>query len=226
MTTKSGAPDWSADRARALRLVDVSRETLARVDRFADLLAVWQGKINLVAPSTLPELWTRHIADSLQLWTLANTRFVTPGAPLLWIDLGSGGGFPGLIVACALADRPGALVHLVESNLKKAAFLREAIRILGLPAHVHATRIEDFAIRFPGRPDIVSARALAPLPDLLALAYPLLKTGGVGLFPKGQDVEAELTAASKYWKFEHQLVPSVTSPDGRIVVVRGLAKRP
>jgi 16S rRNA (guanine527-N7)-methyltransferase len=219
-------PDWAADRARALQLVDVSRETIARLDRFADLLLAWQSKINLVAPASLPRLWTRHIVDSIQLLPLAEHLPALPAPPSAWVDLGSGGGFPGMVVACALADRPGALVHLVESNLKKAAFLREAIRATGAPANVHAMRIEDFAGSFKERPDVVSARALAPLPDLLKLAFPLLKTGAVGMFLKGQDVEAELTAASKYWKFEHQLVPSVTSPKGRIVVVRGLAKRP
>lgn len=219
-------PDRAADRARALQLVDVSRETLARLDRFADLLLAWQSKINLVAPASLPRLWTRHIADSLQLLRLVEERFALTGSPPVWVDLGSGGGFPGMVVACALADRPGAMVHLVESNLKKAAFLREATRVTAASAKVHAMRIEDFAGSFKERPDVVSARALAPLPDLLKLAFPLLKTGAVGLFLKGQDVEAELTAASKYWKFEHHLVPSVTSPDGRIVVVRGLATRP
>lgn len=212
-------PDLAADRAKALELTPVSHETLARLDRFADLLIHWQNSINLVAPSTIPELWTRHIADSLQLLMLVET-------PMLWIDLGSGGGFPGMIIACSLAEHAGAEVRLVESNQKKAAFLREAARVTGVPAKVHAMRIEDFAADFSGRPDVVSARALAPLADLLGLAYPLLKTGAAGLFPKGQDVDAELTQASKYWKFEHDLVPSLTNPDGQIVVVRKLAQIP
>ena len=131
-----------------------------------------------------------------------------------------------MIIASSLAEHPGAEVHLVESNQKKAAFLREAARVTGAPAKVHAMRIEDFAADFSGRPDVVSARALAPLADLLELAYPLLKTGAVGLFPKGQDVGAELTQASKYWKFEHDLAPSLTNPDGQIVVVRKLAQIP
>lgn len=205
----------AADKVRALRLIHVSRETEDHLDRFADLLIHWQKSINLVAPSTLPELWTRHIADSLQLLMLVEM-------PKLWIDLGSGGGFPGMIIASSLAEHPGAMVHLVESNQKKAAFLREAARITDAPAKVHAQRIEDFASAFPEAPDVVSARALAPLSDLLALAYPLLKTGATGLFPKGQDVASELTKASKYWKFEHNLVPSLTSPDGQIVVIRKL----
>jgi 16S rRNA (guanine527-N7)-methyltransferase len=219
MKTRDIRTDLAADKARALKLIHVSRETGARLDRFADLLINWQNRINLVAPSTLPNLWTRHIADSLQLLTLVE-------APILWVDLGSGGGFPGLIVACALAEKPGALVHLVESNQKKASFLREAARVTGAPAKVHAVRIEDFVAGFPDQPDVVSARALAPLQELFSEAYPLLKTGAKGLFPKGQDVEAELTEASKYWKFDYGLAPSLTSPDGQIVVVRSLAPRP
>ena len=113
------APDLAADRARALVLTDVSRETTARLDRFVELLLTWQRTTNLIAPSTVPRLWTRHIADSLQLLDLA------PDARV-WVDLGSGAGFPGLAIACALTGRPGAVVHLVESNAKKAAFLREA----------------------------------------------------------------------------------------------------
>lgn len=219
MKNRDARPDLAKDRARALELTPVSRETEIRLDRFADLLITWQTRINLIAPSTIPNLWTRHIADSLQLLTLVE-------APMLWVDVGSGGGFPGLIVACALAEKPGAEIHLVESNQKKAAFLREAARVTGAPARVHAVRIEDFAAQFSGQPDVVSARAVAPLKELFSEAYPLLKTGAKGLFPKGQDVEAELTEASKYWRFEYDLVPSLTSPDSQIVVIRSLAKQP
>lgn len=144
--------------------------------------------------------------------------------PKLWIDLGSGGGFPGIVLACSLAEDPGAIVHLVESNQKKASFLREAARITGAPARVHAMRIEDFVAEFPDTADVVSARALAPLERLLAEAYPLLKNGAKGVFPKGQDVGSELTEAAKYWKFDYELVPSLTSPDGQIVVVRNVSK--
>jgi 16S rRNA (guanine527-N7)-methyltransferase len=206
----------AADRAKALQLTPVSHETLARLDRFAELLIHWQKSVNLVATSTLPELWTRHIADSLQLLMLIE-------APNLWIDLGSGAGFPGMIIGCMLAEQPGTEVHLIESNQKKAAFLREAVRVTGAPAKVHATRIEDFAASFSGRADVVSARALAPLTELFKLAYPLLKTGAIGVFPKGQDVGAELTKASKYWKFQYDLVPSLTNPEGQIVVVQNIA---
>lgn len=128
------------------------------------------------------------------------------------------------MLACALADTPGAHVHLVESTGKKATFLREAIRITGAPATVHAQRIEDFAELFTGRLDAVTARALAPLPQLLELAAPLLKTGVLGLFPKGQDVEAELTSASKSWSIRYDLAPSKTDPAARIVIVKSLSR--
>ena len=209
----------TADRDRALRLIPVSRETAARLDRFVEVLLEWQKKTNLIAPSTLSSLWTRHIADSLQLLALASDAKI-------WIDLGAGAGFPGLVIAAALADSPGAaVVHLVESNGKKAAFLREAARHIGVAAQVHAERIEDFAKKFTGEADVVTARALAPLKTLLELAFPLLKTGAQGLFLKGQDVDAELTEASKYWNVEANLVPSKTQPESRIVVVRSVQRR-
>jgi 16S rRNA (guanine527-N7)-methyltransferase len=206
-------PDLTADRARGLGLTPVSRETEARLDRFVALLLEWQQRMNLIAASTESTVWTRHIADSLQLLDLA------PGAKI-WVDLGSGGGFPGLAIACALADTPGAQVHLVESIGKKAAFLREAAQETRAPAVVHAERIADFIKHAPGRIDVVTARALAPLPELLAEASPLLKTGTIGLFPKGQDVAAELTEAAKCWKIQPSLVPSRTDPKAKIVVVR------
>jgi 16S rRNA (guanine527-N7)-methyltransferase len=203
--------DLAADRERALALVPVSRETAARLDRFVGLLLEWQAKTNLIAASTIEEIWTRHVADSLQLLALA------PQAKI-WVDLGAGAGLPGLVIACALADQPDATMHLVESNQKKAAFLREAARVTGAPARVHAGRIEEFVTSDPV--DAVTARALAPLKNVLALAEPLLKTGAVGLFLKGQDVEAELTEASKYWTIAATLVPSKTSSAGRVVIIR------
>jgi len=175
----------------------------------------WQRRMNLIAPSTEPTVWTRHIADSLQLLELARDARI-------WVDLGAGGGFPGLMIACALAETPGARVHLVESNGKKAAFLREAAQVTGAPAVVHAERIADFIKHAPGRIDVVTARALAPLTKLLAEAYPLLKSGAMGLFPKGQDVAAELTQAAKCWKTQASLVPSRTDSKAKIVVVRNL----
>jgi 16S rRNA (guanine527-N7)-methyltransferase len=211
--------DLAADRSRALALVPVSRETTARLDRFVAILLEWQQRMNLIAPSTEPIVWTRHIADSLQLLGLApNAR--------RWADLGSGAGFPGLVLACALADTPGAEVHLVESKTKKAAFLREAAQVTGAPAIIHAERIEDFVKHAPRQIDVVTARALAPLPELLAAAYPLLKTGAVGLFPKGQDVDAELTEAAKCWNIQASLVTSRTDLRSRVVIVdKAEAKR-
>ncbi len=204
-----------SDRDEALKLTPVSDDALARLNKFAALLTDWQRRINLIAPSTVPHIWTRHIADSLQL---------LPHAPnaRIWVDLGSGGGFPGIPLACALAQTPGAQVHLVESNGKKAAFLREAVRITGAPAVVHPERIENFGDSFGGNADVVTARALAPLKSLCDQAFPLLAKGAIGLFLKGQDVEAELTEAAKYWTVEAELKPSVTSRDSVIVVVRSL----
>jgi 16S rRNA (guanine527-N7)-methyltransferase len=207
--------DFSADRERALALIPVSRETSARLDRFVELLIAWQKHTNLVARSTTPVIWTRHVADSLQLLDLA------PQAKV-WVDLGSGAGFPGIVIACALAGTEGAKVHLVESIGKKATFLREAAQVTGAPAMVHAMRIEDLVDKAPESIDVVAARALAPLPKLLTLAYPLLKKGALGLFPKGQDVVSELTEAAKYWKIEHSLIRSRTDEKAQIVVVRHL----
>jgi 16S rRNA (guanine527-N7)-methyltransferase len=207
------------DRARALELTPVSRETLGRLDRFVDLLLDWQRRVNLIAPSTEPVLWTRHVADSLQLLALA------PDARV-WADFGTGAGFPGLVIACALAESPGALVHLVESNSKKIAFLREAARAIDAPAIIHQLRAADFVKEAPPGIDVVTARALAPLPQLLAAAYPLLKRGAVGLFPKGQGAAAELTEAAKCWKIQATLAVSRTDPKARIVVVRGLEPIP
>jgi 16S rRNA (guanine527-N7)-methyltransferase len=210
--------DVSADRRRALELTPVSRETAARLDRFVEVLLTWQRRLNLIAPSTETKIWTRHVADSLQLLS------VKPEAAV-WADLGSGGGFPGVPIACALADLDGARVHLIEKSIKKAAFLREAVRAVGAPATVHAGSVEDFISNPPARIDVVTARALAPLKRLLGIAYPLLKTGTVGLFPKGQDVDAELTDATKCWKIQASLLPSRTDPRARIVAVYGIEAR-
>jgi 16S rRNA (guanine527-N7)-methyltransferase len=206
------------DRAQALALTPVSRETSQRLDRFVDLLLTWQRKTNLISPSTIPHVWTRHIADSLQLLD------VVPNART-FVDLGSGGGFPGIVIACALADVPGTAVHLVESNNKKAAFLREAARVTGTPVTVHGERIEAFVHSFAGPLDAITARALAPLKTLLDQSVNMVGQGATGVFPKGQDVEAELTEASKYWNIGVNLVPSRTDPKGRIVVVRSLQRR-
>lgn len=211
--------DLAADKARALALTPVSRETGKRLDIYVELLLRWQQTTNLISPSTIPQLWTRHIADSLQLIDLA------PSAKT-WVDLGSGGGFPAIPIACVLAGTSGAMVHLVESNGKKAAFLREVIRATGVPAQVHAERIEKYVADTVNSVDAVSARALAPLKTLCDQAFPLIERGAIGLFLKGLDVESELTEASKYWTLEATKVPSKTSPDGCIVIVRNLKPQP
>jgi 16S rRNA (guanine527-N7)-methyltransferase len=211
------SPDLAADRSRALALTPVSRETLDRLDRFVAVLLEWQQRMNLIASSTEPKLWTRHIADSLQLLALA------PQARI-WVDLGSGAGFPGVVIACAFADMPGARVHLVERSTKKAAFLREAVHATGAPAEVHAVRLEDFVENLAVPVDVVTARALAPLAGLLTATYPLLKVGTLGLFPKGQDVDAELTAAAKCWSIQSSLAPSLTDPRAKIVCITGIEK--
>ena len=213
-----GALDLAADKARALQLTPVSRETEKRLDMFVEALLLWQQRMNLVASSTLPQIWTRHIADSLQLIDLAPEARV-------WVDFGAGGGFPGIPIACALVDKPGTTIHLIESNGKKAAFLREAVRVTGVAAQVHQQRAEKFGESFQETVHVVTARALAPLKTLCDQAFPLITRGAVGIFPKGQDVDAELTEAAKYWSIEAEKAPSKTSPEGSIVVIHGLHAR-
>ncbi|MGF6310880.1 16S rRNA (guanine527-N7)-methyltransferase [Bradyrhizobium sp. i1.8.4] len=206
------------DKSAALALTSVSRETEARLDRYVALLLEWQAKTNLVAPSTLPNLWTRHVSDSLQLLSLASTA-------KSWVDLGSGGGFPGVVLACALAETPGAQIHLVERIAKKAAFLREAIRVTASPGTVHLADIGDIVDRIAGPIDCVTARALAPLHQLIGFAEPWVKKGAKALFLKGQDVEAELTEATKYWNIEPKLHSSRTGGQGWIVELGSIERR-
>jgi 16S rRNA (guanine527-N7)-methyltransferase len=212
----SGGP--APDKAAALALTPVSRETEQRLDRYVGLLLEWQAKTNLVAPSTLPNFWTRHVSDSLQLLDLA------PSAKV-WADLGSGGGFPGLVLACALAATPGAMVHLVERNSKKAAFLREALRVTASPGIVHLAEIGDTVDRITGPVDCVTARALAPLHQLIGFAEPLVRKGATALFLKGQDVEAELTEATKYWNIQPKLHSSRSGGQGWIVELDQIERR-
>lgn len=209
-----GAPAAGDDAARAAVERMVSRETLRRLDIIADLLRKWQKTINLVAPATLPDVWSRHIADSLQLINHV------PADAARWVDLGSGGGFPGLVVAAALAERPGAEIHLVESDTRKSAFLREAARAAELPASVHAQRIEQVSQALAPGTQVVSARALAPLPKLLELAEPFLAAGALGVFPKGRDAERELTEARKGWTLDCDLRASVSDREAQVLLVR------
>ncbi|MHB2168321.1 16S rRNA (guanine(527)-N(7))-methyltransferase RsmG [Alsobacter sp. R-9] len=201
------------DRRDALAAVPVSRETEALFEQYVDMLRRWQAAKNLVGPGTLDSVWLRHLADSAQLFALA------PDSATTWVDIGSGAGFPGLVMAIMGRNRPGFRVHLIESNGRKCAFLREVARILKLPATIHNGRVEDVLPTLPGPVHVLSARALAPLDSLLRLGGNLLTTGTLGLFPKGQDVGDELTQAAKYWSIRTTTVPSKTDSRGRILVV-------
>jgi 16S rRNA (guanine527-N7)-methyltransferase len=197
---------------------DVSRETFERLEIIVAQLEKWQPRINLVASSTMAQIWQRHILDSLQL-----IRFFpdsTHKPDVNWIDLGSGGGFPGLVVAACLASQSGSKMTMVESNAKKCAFLRETSRIAGLPVQVMNQRIEDIVPALTDKYDIVSARALASLQELLSMASPLLANGTVGIFLKGQDVDDEIKTASISWNIGYDLIDSQTEAGAKIVVVK------
>jgi 16S rRNA (guanine527-N7)-methyltransferase len=198
-------------RKDVLERLHVSRESGERLETYVSLLLQWQQRINLIGPSTRDDIWSRHIADALQL-----LQFLPEGVQRL-ADLGSGAGIPGLVLAIA---RP-IEAHLFESNLKKGAFLREAARQTGARAHVHNVRIEEAqALAQTIRPEAVAARALAPLPKLLDYAAPFLENGALGYFHKGQDVDAELTEATKSWKMQLERYPSMTDSRGVILVVK------
>jgi 16S rRNA (guanine527-N7)-methyltransferase len=189
----------------------VSRESGERLETYASLLLQWQKRINLIGASTRDDIWTRHIADALQLLPLM------PEGLRRIADLGSGAGVPGLILAIA---RP-LEAHLFESNLKKGAFLREAARQAGARAHIHRIRIEQAqGLAQTIKAEAVTARALAPLPKLLDYAAPFLENGAIGYFHKGQDVDAELTEATKSWKMRLESYPSMTDSHGVILVVK------
>ena len=206
------------DRQRALSLTPVSRETEERLALLVTELGRWQAAKNLVSSATLADVWTRHIADSLQIFGLGEGRE-------RWLDLGSGGGFPGLVIGICLAEQGKGQIDLVESNARKCAFLRHAARVTGAPVKVHAARIEDVIGDFTGKVDVVTARALAPLPRLLDWCEELLRTGTLGLFPKGQHLDAELTDSARYWKIQATTVSSVTDDAARILVVRSAERR-
>ena len=198
--------------------VDVSRETEVRLDNYGDELRKWSPAKNLVGPDTLSSLWTRHIADCAQAVACM------PGARR-WVDLGSGAGLPGLIVAILIADREGADVRLVESSSGKCAFLRAATRRTGAPATVHCVRIEDFVDNWREPVDVVTARALAPLEKLLEMAAPLIARGAIAVFHKGQDVGRELTEASRCWTFSHTLIPSRTQSGSALVIINDCVRK-
>lgn len=206
------------------RQFNVSRETVAKLVTYADLLKHWQKTINLVAPGTLDAVWHRHMSDSAQLLALA-----PPGAKT-WLDLGSGAGFPGLVLAILLSERPGVRVTLVESDTRKAAFLREVARQVGLGPSGAAPVVDICHARIElastqgrvGPVDVVTARALAPLPKLLGLCQPFCGPQTVALLLKGREAEREVDEARASWRFESQLVPSLTDADARIAVITKL----
>lgn len=194
----------------------VSRETFDSLVAFQEEFLRWSARINLAAPSTLNDIWSRHILDSAQL------AGIKPDS-LKWLDVGSGGGFPGAIMGILLKDRAGATIDLVESNNKKAAFLRSVLALQKAPARVHVSRIED-AEGLVSMPEIVTARALAPLPLLLRLTSPWLENGAVALFHKGRDYLVEISESHKEWHFdliEHQ---SKIDPTSRILEISGLRR--
>ena len=190
----------------------VSRETVERLETYATLLKRWQKTINLVAPGTLNDIWQRHFADSAQIVEHA------PESAAHWLDVGSGAGFPGLVVAILLAGASGTRHTLIESDTRKAAFLREVARETGVAVEILAGRIEvPRTAASVGEVNCVTARALAPLPRLLPLVAPYFGVTTVGLFLKGRDFAAELEEAGRSWDYRSEEIPSVTDRDARIL---------
>lgn len=198
------------------RIYPVSRETFERLKILVARVEEWQKKTNLVAPSTLDDIWSRHIADSLQCIKLK------PDARH-WVDIGSGGGFPGLVIAAVMADCEASTVDLIESIQKKCAFLRQVSRQMQASAKVHCDRIENINTKI-AQPEIVTARALAALPLLLELASPWMLKGATALFHKGREFEAELADCDGLWSFDLINHESVISSDSVILEISNLKK--
>ena len=204
----------------ALNGLRVSRETVEKLEHFASLFQKWARSINLVAPSTLGDLWQRHILDSLQLYQLSP-------APKTWVDLGSGGGFPGVITAICLSEAENGWVHLVESNNKKVAFLRVALRETGARGSVHPIRIEAAPAEIPNC-DAISARALADLSQLLDHCAPWMLMEGsktVAFFHKGRDYQQEVDKAVSRFQFDLIKHASVVEPDSVVLEIANLSRR-
>jgi 16S rRNA (guanine527-N7)-methyltransferase len=199
-----------------LARLNVSRESFAQIETYIELLLTWQNKINLIGPSTVENIWRRHVLDALQLLPLMHSKTEVVA------DLGSGAGIPGLVLALGGNLR----AELYESNGKKVAFLREAIRQTKTNAMVHQIRLETLEDHLPARiPQYVTARALAPLEKLLFWAEPLLKRGAIGLFHKGQDVDSEVNEATKFWKLGAIIRhASMTDSDGTILEVKEITR--
>lgn len=187
----------------------VSRETLARLQTYARLLVEWQDRLNLIGPSTIPDLWRRHMWDSAQVADHVSGK--------VWLDLGTGAGFPGLVLALMGKGQ----VHLSEKSPKKCLFLRSVVKETQAPAVVHEGRAED--LKLPPI-DVIVSRACAPLPRLLAMAHPFFGKHTVALFHKGLNLDDELTEATKYWNIFYKVIPSVTDPRGRLLRVESLSR--
>jgi 16S rRNA (guanine527-N7)-methyltransferase len=207
------ADQLGEDRRAALRLVPVSRETEDRLAIFVELLDRWRQKINLISNATFPSVWTRHIADSAQLAALA------PGAKR-WLDMGSGAGFPGLVIAIQLADVRDAIVHCIESDGRKCAFLHEAARATGAAAAIHTVRVEAIEPESLGTVDAVTARAFAPLPLTLKLARPWMERGAIAVFPRGESAKDQIAAAPEAWTHAIETLQSVVNPRAAILRIR------
>ena len=206
------------------RAFDVSRETLDRLALYESLLIRWQKAVNLVAPGTLGDIWHRHIADSAQLWSVvAQDLSDSPQKAVDWLDLGSGAGFPGLVIAIMAADHAALKMHLVESNGRKCAFLADVARQTGVPVEIYNCRIESFELQqCLNTVSILSARALAPLPRLLELTAPFFSSESQAVFPKGKDADDEIRAAKGHWRFDVKEVPSMTDRQGVVLRIRHL----
>ncbi len=209
MTTTSDYT--SLDFAREL---GVARETVSRLSTYVEILTVRNQQLNLVSESTMQQVWRRHILDSAQLVEQI------PASAKTLVDLGSGAGFPGMVLAIMLSERPGLKVHLIESTQKKCRFLEEVGEATHAPIQVHWTRVESVKNL---RADVITARAVAPLEKLLKLAYPYFRPSSTGLFLKGKSLSHELTLASKSWKLDSTPVPSRSDPSGIVLRVTGLS---
>ncbi len=197
------------------RYFNVSRETMIRLERYEALLGRWQKKVNLVSDATLSQFWSRHVEDSVQLLNIVSEKAKK------WIDLGSGGGFPALVIAQFWAEQEDKEIHLVESDARKCAFLRMVARETGVKVKIHEMRIEGVIkevdnIKF----DVISARALAPLNKLLGLSAPLFCKNTRAFFLKGKRWQEELTVAKQYWKVDYELVNSMISSEGKVLVLK------
>lgn len=213
----------------------VSRETVERLMTYEALLKRWQKTINLVAPSTINHIWHRHFADSTQVWSIGSTIPAPLGHPLApssprgeaevrhWLDLGSGAGFPGLVIAVLAAEKGGTRHTLVESDSRKVAFLRQVARELGVAVDILCTRIENPETRARvGEIHCVTARALAPLARLAQWVAPYFGPQTIGIFPKGREVTSEIEDVASGWDFDFELFPSVTDGDARVVLLKSL----